>query len=154
MNLYTLGLLFSSNCEHILLIKKNRPNMGLMKLNGLGGEVESDDLSPLRGFLREVSEESGLSFAPEDVNHFGSVILTDKNSQIEVYTISSDDIYNGKTIKYKDTSKPHETIAIHRVEEVLNEYPLESEKLLRDLVSIYMDFPTAFVKLTINDSTE
>lgn len=59
MKKYTLGFIFNSTLDKVLLIHKLRPEWQLGKLNGLGGKVEEGENS-LTCITREILEESGL----------------------------------------------------------------------------------------------
>ena len=58
MDKYVVGLLFSNDCHHVILIKKNRPAWQVGLLNGVGGRIEEDE-TPLECMIREFKEEAG-----------------------------------------------------------------------------------------------
>lgn len=58
---YVLGFLFNTKRNHVLLIKKNRPEWQAGKLNGIGGHIEENE-SPIQAMIREFKEETGLQF--------------------------------------------------------------------------------------------
>lgn len=149
MNLYTLGLLFNSTLDDILLIRKDRPKMGLTKLNGLGGSVDFEDSSILRAFLREVSEESGLTLTCNDVDPFGTIIRNNTD-QIEVFVGRTNEIYKAKTIRSTD-GKPIEPVDVFNVSEILTDYAPQCETLLVTLIRIYLNHQSAKVSITLND---
>ena len=51
---YVCGFIFCNN--HVLLLKKNRPDWQAGKLNGIGGKIEKDEL-PIDAMEREFKEE-------------------------------------------------------------------------------------------------
>lgn len=68
----TLGFLFSSDWQHVLLIQKNRPAWQQGKINGLGGKCEGTE-TPAQCVSREVQEESGLLIPVEEWKKVGDV---------------------------------------------------------------------------------
>lgn len=58
--LYVLGFVFDETKEHVLLIRKNRPDFQKGKLNGLGGAKEKEDADLLIAIKRETKEEANL----------------------------------------------------------------------------------------------
>lgn len=56
--IYVAGLVFCDN--HVLLIRKNRPNWMNGKLNGIGGHIELGE-NPIDAMKREFTEETGLT---------------------------------------------------------------------------------------------
>jgi 8-oxo-dGTP diphosphatase len=59
MQSYVVGFAFSDDTEHILLIKKLRPQWQKGFLNGIGGKIEEGE-SPIEAMQRESMEETGL----------------------------------------------------------------------------------------------
>lgn len=62
MQEYTVGFLFGSFGDEVVLIKKNRPDWQRGKLNGVGGKVEPGE-DPAVGMKREFFEETGIQYA-------------------------------------------------------------------------------------------
>lgn len=60
MTNYVLGFCFTPDFEHVVLIKKAKPEWQAGLLNGLGGHVEASDHSEGAAMRREFREESGL----------------------------------------------------------------------------------------------
>lgn len=58
--LFTLGIIFSPNLEHVYLIRRDNPDSQKGKLNGVGGKVEPGE-SLDACMAREAVEESGYS---------------------------------------------------------------------------------------------
>ena len=56
---YVVGLIFDASLENVILIKKNRPDWQIGKLNGIGGKVEPDETAE-DAIVRECFEESDL----------------------------------------------------------------------------------------------
>lgn len=55
---YVVGFLFDSN-NQVVLIRKNRPQWQIGRLNGIGGHIE-DGESPQDAMAREFEEEAGV----------------------------------------------------------------------------------------------
>lgn len=60
MNLFTCTFAFSHTGEHVLLIRKARPEWQKGYLNGIGGKFEPGDRSVIDCTIREFREETGL----------------------------------------------------------------------------------------------
>lgn len=56
---YVVGFIFSLDRQSVLLIRKNRPQWQLGKLNGIGGEIEKGE-TPHAAMTRECAEECGI----------------------------------------------------------------------------------------------
>jgi 8-oxo-dGTP diphosphatase len=72
----TLGFVFSSNFEQVLLIHKNRPAWQAGRVNGLGGKVETGE-TPVECISREVQEETGLLIPVQEWHSVGEVFWTE-----------------------------------------------------------------------------
>jgi 8-oxo-dGTP diphosphatase len=59
---YCVGFMFNPEMESIILIRKNRPNWQVGKLNGVGGHI-SDNEAPIEAMRREFKEEAGVDIA-------------------------------------------------------------------------------------------
>src|SRR4051812_30440104 len=63
---YTLGFVFNSTLDKVLLIHKLTPAWQNGKVNGPGGKVEGDDNGDiLKSIVREIKEETDLTTQPE-----------------------------------------------------------------------------------------
>ncbi|MCX5828739.1 MAG: NUDIX hydrolase [Deltaproteobacteria bacterium] len=58
MNSYVVGFAFDHGKEHVLLIKKNRPEWQKGRYNGIGGHIEEGE-RPIDAMIREFAEETG-----------------------------------------------------------------------------------------------
>lgn len=65
MKQYVLGFAFSRDKKDIILISKLRPDWQKGKLNGVGGKVEFEDISPIDAMYREFKEETGVECSRE-----------------------------------------------------------------------------------------
>lgn len=54
---WVVGFLMDDEAEHVVLIRKNRPEWQAGKLNGVGGKVESGE-TPAEAMVREFEEET------------------------------------------------------------------------------------------------
>jgi len=72
MKRYTVGFIFDSALEEVVLMEKNRPDWQKGKLNGIGGRVEEGE-SALECMVRETEEETGLATSVEDWKRFASI---------------------------------------------------------------------------------
>lgn len=85
---YVLGFVFDSTCEHVWLIKKNRPAWQAGFLNGIGGKVEQYE-SLYQAMRRECMEEAGL-----ETSHWiylGDITFPDAEIAV-FYTVVKEDI--------------------------------------------------------------
>ena len=60
MKKYVVGFMFDDQIQNVCLIKKNRPEWQLGKLNGVGGKVDARE-TPLEAMVREFREETGVA---------------------------------------------------------------------------------------------
>jgi 8-oxo-dGTP pyrophosphatase MutT (NUDIX family) len=74
MRRYVLGFLVSPNLEHVLLIKKARPDWQSGLLNGVGGNVEAGEfLNPKLAMVREFGEETPWPSNPAEWIHYADM---------------------------------------------------------------------------------
>ena len=59
MDKYVVGFLFSPKHDWVVLIEKLRPKWQVGLLNGVGGHIESGELS-YKAMVREFHEEAGV----------------------------------------------------------------------------------------------
>lgn len=57
---YCAGFLFDNEKEHVVLIRKNRPDFMKGKLNAIGGKIEKSDGTTFMSQIREFEEEAGV----------------------------------------------------------------------------------------------
>lgn len=67
---YVCGFIFTSDLSKVTLIKKNRPDWQKGKLNGIGGKIESTDISIPAAMARECKEETDILIDSADWTHF------------------------------------------------------------------------------------
>ncbi|MCK9195461.1 MAG: NUDIX domain-containing protein [Syntrophales bacterium] len=58
MNSYVVGFAFDHGKEHVLLIRKNRPQWQMGRYNGVGGHIRQGE-KPVEAMVREFAEEAG-----------------------------------------------------------------------------------------------
>lgn len=103
MKKYVLGFMLSKEKQHIMLIKKNRPEWQAGRFNGIGGKVEPRE-SFIQAMERECAEETGI------VNHnwveFATVtgVAYGEKFIIVAYRSISDDIDNAKSLTDEEVS--------------------------------------------------
>lgn len=90
---YVVGLAFNSMADHVLLIKKLRPEWQKGLLNGIGGKIEKGE-APLEAMHRESAEEAGLIL---DWIHKGRMFGTEFDCHI--FYAYSDDIFKYKQLE-------------------------------------------------------
>lgn len=72
---YTVNILFDRFGKNVLLLRKNRTNF-TNKYNGPGGEINpAADDTPLDCAIREIREETGIQFQPENLLELGTLSL-------------------------------------------------------------------------------
>ena len=90
---YVVGLVFDASNTKVLLVKKNRPNWQVGKLNGIGGKVEEGE-TPYEAVVRECEEECGLLL----YNWLLVDRFTDNDSyEVFFFTIQAENIHKAYT---------------------------------------------------------
>jgi 8-oxo-dGTP diphosphatase len=62
---YVVGFMFTEDCKHVVLIRKNKPTWQVGKLNGVGGKIEPNE-TPLNAMIREYREEATMIYEKWD----------------------------------------------------------------------------------------
>ena len=94
---HTLGLIFTKDFSHVLLMHKNRPDWQKGKVNAVGGKIEEGEAS-INGMIREVWEETGAKTKVEDWVLFGE--LTSSEWNIDMYALH----HQGKPEDFQTTT--------------------------------------------------
>ena len=90
---YVVGLVFDASNTKVLLVRKNRPNWQVGKLNGIGGKVEEGE-TPYEAVVRECEEECGLLL----YNWLLVDRFTDNDSyEVFFFTIQAENIHKAYT---------------------------------------------------------
>lgn len=90
---YVVGLVFDASNTNVLLVRKNRPNWQVGKLNGIGGKVEEGE-TPYEAVVRECEEECGLLL----YNWLLVDRFTDNDSyEVFFFTIQAENIHKAYT---------------------------------------------------------
>ena len=76
MQRYTLGFIFTSSLEEVLLIHKLKPEWQKGRINGIGGKVEVGERA-LACIVREVKEEAALQSQEHEWIHMGKLSAAD-----------------------------------------------------------------------------
>lgn len=84
MKKYTVGFIFSSDLEKVLLVHKISPEWQRGMINGVGGKVEEGETG-LDCIVREVFEETGITSEKKDWYEIGSI--EDPHSFVEVFAL-------------------------------------------------------------------
>jgi 8-oxo-dGTP diphosphatase len=84
--------MFSENDQHVVLIRKNKPQWQAGKLNGVGGHIEGEEY-PLNAMIREFEEETGVTH--REWEWFAQLKGSDAN--VFVYRAFSPKFVNVKT---------------------------------------------------------
>ncbi len=93
-NRYTVGLIFDTRLENVVLLRKNRPRWQEGKLNGIGGRVEEGDypertsgdpqeIAYRNCMIREANEEVGESI------HSWTPVLRLQSNEAEIAFFST-----------------------------------------------------------------
>ena len=114
---YCVGLMFSPGMGRVVLIRKNRPEWQVGKLNGVGGRLEGGE-SPLKGMVREFKEETGVR--QENWNFFA--LLKFPNALMWCFWATGEAYYQA----YTQTDEKIETFDVKEVmvcDEVVSNLP-------------------------------
>lgn len=80
---YVLGFFFSQDKKEVIMIKKTKPDFQKGKLNGVGGKIEPQDISPHHAMCREFYEETGVTIPGIMWQNFATI--TDKRNDVKLY---------------------------------------------------------------------
>jgi 8-oxo-dGTP pyrophosphatase MutT (NUDIX family) len=83
---YSCGLIFNSDQDEVLLIRKNRPAWQAGFFNGIGGKIEGDE-TPLEAMIREAYEETTI----KDNNWKDLAVLEAKDFEVNFFSIYDQD---------------------------------------------------------------
>lgn len=108
---YVLGFAFNKEKTKVLLIQKNRPAWQAGLFNGIGGKIESFDISPTAAMVREFVEEVGLTTIPEQWNQYA--MLESPNFKVTCFWSVLDNITDY-------TSITDESVYLIDVQELFN----------------------------------
>lgn len=98
MKKYTLGFIFDTSLQHVLLIHKLAPDWQRGYLNGIGGKLEEGETS-IDCIVREVQEESALHIPAADWTYLGNMHAD--QWVVDMYTA----IYRGNLIDARKNDK-------------------------------------------------
>lgn len=82
MKHYVVGLIFNTQADRIVLVRKDRPEKLAGKISGPGGKVEAGETS-LEAIQREIKEETGLVVPSRAFRHCAT--LRDDVSNVDIF---------------------------------------------------------------------
>ena len=93
MKTYTVGFVFDTTLEQVLLVHKQKPEFQAGFLNGMGGKIE-DGETAVQCMTRECTEETALVIPESDWMQFATIKDTNgMNPKAEIYVYAA--IYQG-----------------------------------------------------------
>jgi 8-oxo-dGTP diphosphatase len=122
---YVLGFAFNDN--HVLLIKKNRPNWQKGAYNGLGGHIEGKE-QPIEAMVREFEEECSIATTQQDWEQFAIM----KGEDWICYCFRSRNVFDLSKAKQTTDEQP----------EIIHAYTLEKYNTISNipaLIGLAMD---------------
>jgi len=94
MKLFTVGFVFDTTLEQVLLVHKLKPATQAGKLNGVGGKIE-DGETAIECMVRECQEESALLIPAVDWKEYATIKDTNgTNPGAKIYVFAA--LYSGK----------------------------------------------------------
>lgn len=100
MKKYVTGFLFSEDAKHLVLIKKINPAWQKGLFNGVGGKIESNELS-VDAMVREFFEETGVMTQQEDWTCFAN-IYRPNCYDVDMYFARTDLAFRARTIEAEE----------------------------------------------------
>ncbi|MBA6224278.1 NUDIX domain-containing protein [Colwellia sp. MB02u-18] len=97
MKKYVTGFLFSQDASHLVLIQKKNPPWQCGLFNGVGGKIETNELS-VDAMVREFIEETGVQTHKADWTCYAK-IYRPHCYDVDVYFAHSDLAFSAKTIE-------------------------------------------------------
>jgi 8-oxo-dGTP diphosphatase len=113
---YVVGLAFSEDRNHLVMIEKQRPTWQAGLLNGVGGKIELGEL-PLAAMVREFREETGVHIAADRWQALAE--LRGSDFELFFYTVATDDVHDVQSITDERVVKVDPWL-IHAMETVSN----------------------------------
>lgn len=137
MKQFSLGFIFDTKLEHVLLIHKNRPAWQAGKINGIGGKFEPGE-DGITCIVRETKEESDLTTTADNWRYVARMKGPDWEIEVFYY------MYDGPHVDAStNEDQPVEWFAV-------NQLPPNLMHNLRWLIPLCIDIET---KKEINSAT-
>ena len=111
---YVNGFLFSPDFKRIVLIRKNRPDFQIGKINGIGGKINLGE-SPAEAMKREFLEEAGLEI--NNWKHF--LTLSNELWEVEFFFATSEN-YALASTQTDEGIEIHYTFNLYEIEIISN----------------------------------
>lgn len=89
---YVLGFAFD-RADNVILVQKTKPQWQAGKLNGVGGQIEETDDTPVAAMVREFQEETRLSTRESQWRYV--LTMGSDDWEVLVYTMTDLDAYYG-----------------------------------------------------------
>lgn len=91
---HCLGFAFNPSLDHLVVIRKNRPERFAGKLNGLGGKLEAGETA-VQAMVREFREECGLVTCEDTWRYIG--LLDCGDTRVACFAAVVEDALNART---------------------------------------------------------
>lgn len=124
--LYVVGFVFTSDHQHVALIRKERPKWQAGRLNGIGGKIEPGE-THLEAMVREFEEETGVRIEAADWQH--SLHMAGEWGQVFFYKAVTDRVREVQ-------SMTDEQVGLYRVDRIHDEETIFN---LRWLIPMALD---------------
>ncbi len=126
---YVVGFAFTEDRSQVVLIRKNRPEWQVGKLNGVGGAISPNE-DGISCIVREFQEETGVITHDQEWECFAVSPTLKSDSKIFYYKLFNDNILTADT-------RTDEEVVIAAVE--FDRFDTEGLSDLSDLIRLALD---------------